>query len=160
MQRRVGPVPLTCRLRELLRFAKPVETLGIWAAVPVRIRRIAVTGTGGLCVGADLGELLLTADNVLAWDGARLRRLPGARGHSGDLPQRHAVDARAEGSVAWTRADPLFPSGCPFPARRPPPRGRRGDGTRAGPGHRDLDPRVARHPAHPARGDPDRGRGQ
>jgi hypothetical protein len=82
MSRRVGPVPLTCRLRELLRFAGPAVAVGVWVAAPApRWRRLCAAGPaggGGLYVSADLDQLLLLTHHVLAWDGTRLRRLPGA----------------------------------------------------------------------------------
>jgi hypothetical protein len=91
MSRRMGPVPLTCRLQELRRFARGAVVLGVWIAAPSRLRRIVFVGgagAGAYYFGRDLGQLLFLADHVLAWDGARIRRLPGAARATDDVPRR------------------------------------------------------------------------
>jgi hypothetical protein len=78
MRRRVQPIPGTCPLHLLLPLLRPARTLGVWVAAPPRAARPAVHRSARLILSADLGSLLVRAERVVAWDGARLRIVPVA----------------------------------------------------------------------------------
>jgi hypothetical protein len=88
----MGPVPLTCPLRALGQFGGPAAVVGVWLAAPARSRRMiiaSISGAGGgfrageFLLSSDLRDLLHCAHHVLAWDGARLRRLFGGAPQAG-----------------------------------------------------------------------------
>jgi len=81
MHRRIQPIPAACPLQLLLPLLRSTRTIGVWVAAPSRPARPPVHRSARLLISGDLESLLLRAERVVAWDGARLRVLPvGVRG--------------------------------------------------------------------------------
>jgi hypothetical protein len=81
MSRRLRPLPPHVALGDLLRGARPSQTIGAWLGGRCRTDVVVArlrSGCAHLLIGSDLAELLAAADRVLTWDGQRVRALPGA----------------------------------------------------------------------------------
>ncbi|MGH7630672.1 MAG: hypothetical protein ACREOF_15070 [Gemmatimonadales bacterium] len=83
MRRRIQPIPSTCPLRLFRPLLRPGQALGVWVAAATRPPGAAIQPWGRLLLSADLAVLLASVERVAAWDGDRLRTLPGGARRAG-----------------------------------------------------------------------------